>query len=319
MGGLTENHALRDGLRIDADITTRHAEHFVNDWVTRMNKRGVILGLSGGLDSSVCAFLCQRALGAERVHAFILPERDSDPRNMQDAQLVADTLGLHATRIDISPLLEQLGVYDLLSEEQANNRDAIETGIRWISRVTRTPSAFSTGIAVLSGAQPNRWARLVHRLLWRATGRVHAFTTTKVRLRMVMLYHQAALNDCLVVGTTDKSEYTIGFYDRYGDGASDITLLRHLYKTQIRELARHLGVPERIVSKPSSGDLAGGVPNEVLIGLSYEQLDAVLWGLERGMDERDIVAQADISPAALEAIQKAMGAAQAVRALPAHL
>jgi len=133
------------------------------------------------------------------------------------------------------------------------------------------------------------------------------------------LYHYAALNDYLVVGTTDRSEWSIGFYDKYGDAASDISLLRHLYKTQIRALARYLGVPEPIISKPSSGDLAAGLPNEVVIGLTYEQLDATLYGLEQELPEDSIAAQVGVSRKAVQAVRQAMQVAQVREGLPLHL
>jgi NAD+ synthase len=95
--------------------------------------------------------------------------------------------------------------------------------------------------------------------------------------------------------------------------------LRHLYKTQVRELARYLGVPEAILNKPSSGDLAAGLPNEVAIGLSYEQLDAILAGLEQGLPAGAVARQAGVSRRALRAVQRAMRAASAREGLPGHL
>lgn len=311
--------AIRAGLQFDPASTAHEIEHFVQAEIARLNKRGVVLGLSGGLDSTVCAYLCVRALGKKRVLAFILPERDSDAQNIRDAKLVAQTLELKTTHIDLTPILTQLGVYDLISKEWAANRRAIETGLRWVARITRQPSAFSQGLDLLYSSFPNRWERLTHKLLWRPVGHIYAFVITKVRLRMLLLYYYAFLNDCLVVGTTDKSEWSIGFYDKYGDGASDIALLRHLYKTQVRELARYLDVPSQIINKSSSGDLAAGLPNEALIGLSYEQLDAVLWGIEHGLSAEEIIAQVGVTATAIAAIHKAMRAARIRDALPSHL
>jgi len=166
---------------------------------------------------------------------------------------------------------------------------------------------------------PGLRLRLQRRYLWRFMGCVQAFISTKVTLRMLMLYHQAALNHCLVAGTSDKSEWSIGYFIKYGDGAQDVALLRHLYKTQIRQLAGELELPEQIIHKPSSGDFAAGLPNEAAIGLSYERLDGILWGLEHGLPEAEICAQVGARAAEIRAVRKAMHAAQVRQELPRSL
>lgn len=311
--------SIQEGLHFDAAQAVNDIEQFVRSEVHRLGKRGVVLGLSGGLDSTTCAFLCVRALGRAHVLTYMLPERDTDAQNMADAELVAQTLGLKATHIDISPMLATLGVYDLVSIEQAGNRRLIERGIRWITRLSSTPSAFSEGIAMLYNSRANFWLRLARQIFWKPLGRIHAFAITKVRQRMVTLYFHAMVNNCLVVGTTDRSEWSVGFYDPYGDGASDVQLLRHLYKTQIRELAKYLGVPARIVNKPSSGDLAAGLPNESAIGLTYEQLDSILWGMNHGLTEKEIVAQTSVTLSAISSVQKAISLARLRESLPSML
>ena len=311
--------SIKEGLHFDVSRAANEIEQFIRSEVNRLGKRGVVLGLSGGLDSSTCAILCVRALGRSRVLTLLLPERDTNMQNMADARLVAQMLDLQPIHIDISPLLATIGVYNLVSGEQAGNRPMIESGIRWINHLSSAPSAFSEGMAMLYNIKANLWLRLVRRLLWRPLGRIHAFAITKVRQRMVTLYFHAMLNNCLMVGTTDQSEWSVGFYDPYGDGASDVQLLRHLYKTQIRELAKYLGVPEKIVNKPSSGDLAAGLPNESAIGLTYEQLDSILWGLDHSLTEKEIVVQTRVAPAAIAAVQKAMSIARLRERLPSML
>ena len=310
---------IHEGLSLDPASTAREIERFVQSEVARLGKRGVVLGLSGGLDSSVCAYLCARALGRRNVLAFILPERDSNPQNTRDAVFVAQILHLQVTHIDVSPILTQLGAYDYITREQAGNRSAIETGLRWIVRLTGQPSAFSAGLASLYSPNPGWRERLARKLAWRQMGRIYAFAITKARARMIVLYHHAMLNNCLLVGTADKSEFSIGFYDRYGDGAHDVALLRHLYKTQIRDLARYLGVPPQIVNKPSSGDLAAGLPNEAFIGLNYEQLDGILWGIEHDLPDEQIIAQLKVAPVTIRTVRKTMEVARLIASLPSHL
>ncbi|MEW6568741.1 MAG: NAD(+) synthase [Chloroflexota bacterium] len=307
------------GLALDPATACRQIERFLASEVGRLGRRGIVLGLSGGLDSSVCAYLCVRALGKSRVQTLLLPERDSDPANQRHAEQVAERLGLSPRTVDISSIMASVGVHSLFTREQAANRAAIEMGLRWITRLSRQPSAFSEGLGVLYEPDAGRWTRLARRLLWRPVGRIHAFALTKVRARMMVLHYHAMLSHALVVGTTDRSEWSIGFYDKYGDAACDIMPLRHLYKTQIREIARCLGVPSAVIDKPSSGDLAAGLPNEAAIGLSYEQLDAVLWGLDHALSEAQIVEEAAVSPAAIDAVRRARRAAQVRELLPSHL
>ncbi len=308
--------SIQAGLRIDPAVEAGKIERLVQAEVDRLGARGVVLGLSGGLDSSVCASLCVRALGRERVHTFTLPERDSDPQNVADAASVAQALGLEPTTIDLTPVLELLGVYRIASQETAGDRKMLERWLHRASRLLGSPSAFGEGLAFFYEDQPGLRLRLERRYLWRFMGAVQAFVSTKVTLRMLVLYHQAALNHCLVAGTSDKSEWSVGYFVKYGDGAQDVALLRHLYKTQIRQLAEWLELPEGIIRKPSSGDFAAGLPNEAVIGLSYERLDGILWGLEHGLPEAEICAQLGARAGEIRAVRSAMHAAQVRRALP---
>jgi NAD+ synthase len=312
----TDRPSLQERLEIDAAQTSAEIVTFLRREVERLARRGVVIGLSGGLDSTVCAYLCARAVGPERVWALLMPERDSAPGNVADAQLVAHELGLNVTQLDLSPILQHIGVYDLAPAELAGDRSTLESAIRWLGRLTPGPSPFAQALSYAYGERRALWKWIVRRFLWPYAGRAQAFVLSKVRLRMLLLYHHAALSDCLVVGTTDRSEWQIGFYDPNGDGACDVALLRHLYKTQIRQLARYLGVPPAIIDKPSSGDLAAGLPNEMAIGLPYEQLDAILLGVEQGLSNGTIAAQTGIAHRTVRAVRRATATAEARRHLP---
>ncbi len=319
MDGPSEVPTIADSLHLDAGAAASEIEEFVRREVARRGRQGVVLGLSGGLDSSVCAYLCVRALGKERVRTFILPERHSSAQNMRDAQLVAETLGLEPTRIDLTPILTQIGTYELTPRHPSLARRVIRAARRRLRGAPAALPAYSDTMVELYGTQVEQEGPSGNTQRWQAVCRNQAFMLDKLRLRMIMLYHHAALNNCLVAGTLDKSEWSIGFYDRYGDGACDLALLVHLYKTQIRALARHLGLPTQIVNKPSSGDLFRATPNEALIGMPYEQLDAVLWGLEHGLSEEAICRQVGVGLALVEQVRKAARATRARDDLPAHL
>jgi len=307
------------GLQINAVSVAQQIEAFVRREVRRLGKRSVVIGLSGGLDSSTCAYLCVRAFGEKGVYGLILPERDSHPRSRLHAHQVAQRLGIRVKERDITPVLHEIGIYKSIPAGVAGNRSLLETGIRWIARLTRRTSVYSWAMDVYYSQRPGLLGRLVRRLFWRAIGSTFTFALTKPRVRMVMLYHAAAKHNGVVVGTLDRTEWSMGFYEPHGDGAADIQLLIHLYKTQIRELARYLGVQQEIVNKPSSGDLAAGLPNEAIIGLSYEQLDRVLYGLHHGIAESEIMARAGVKRRAVREIRHAMAVAHLRRSLPARL
>lgn len=315
MGEEKARAGFEEYLELDVEKARRDITGFVREKVKDFRKDGALVGLSGGLDSSTVAFLCVEALGRDKVMGLILPERDSSPKNIEDAIGLARQLGIQYSKIDISPILESLGAYSLMSHEEASDRTAMERAIERIRRLTGKESPFSEQFSsIYSPASKATAAPLP------MANRLHAFATAKTRTRMMVLYFNAIQKNYMVVGTTDLSEWSIGFYDKYGDGASDISILRHLYKTQIQRLARHIGVPEHIVNKPSSGDLFGmGMPNEVAIGVSYGKLDGILCGLRHGLPDRDIADRAGVRPDTVESIKKAMEAARLMQSMPLTL
>jgi len=193
--------------------------------------------MSGGLDSSVAAALCARAVGGRRVLGISLPENETrNDRALEDARLVASKFRIRFKLIDITRIVE-------------TSRNALA-------------------------------ARMAKGIPW---GNV------KARLRAMVLYYYANTEHGLVVGTGDKSEIMLGYFTKFGDGACDILPLADLYKTSVRNLAGHLGIPERIRVKASSPELWPGQTAEKELGLSYEKLDRILWGLERWMTPERIV------------------------------
>lgn len=311
MGTEEERSGFAKCLAFDVEKTRREIVEFVRNGVKNFGMDGALVGLSGGLDSSTVAYLCVEALGKDRVMGLILPERDSSPKNTEDAMNLAKELGIPYQKIDISPILRELGAYELMSYEEASDRMAMERAVERIRRITGKESPFAEQLSNMYsstvGSEPSQ----------PATHLLSAFGTAKTRTRMMVLYFHAILKNYLVVGTTDLSEYSIGFYDKYGDGASDISILKHLYKTQIQQLAKHIGVPGHIVTKPSSGDLFGmGMPNESIIGLSYQKLDSILCGIKGGIADAGIARMANVQPDTVGSIRKAMRAARFRESLP---
>jgi NAD+ synthase len=197
--------------------------------VAMAGARGAVLGMSGGLDSSVTAILCRRALGDE-VQGLILPCH-SDPTDEEHARRVAALFDIRVDKIDLGP------VFDVL-------------------------------VRTLPG-----------------DGKL-AVANTKPRLRMLVLYYYSNRLNYLVVGSGNRSELLTGYFTKYGDGAVDILPLGGLLKTEVRELARRLGVPSDIVGKPPSAGLWAGQTDEGELGITYEELDRVLQALESPRGEQ---------------------------------
>ena len=311
--------SLMEKLKINPQAETVKIEKFISTQLKDLGKDGVVLGLSGGLDSSVCAYLCTRVLRKDKILTIILPEKDNNPLNMEHAKLIAKTLQLPTKTISLTSFLEQIGVYKLFTDEERSNREKVEGLIKGLGKVLKTPSLFTTGMSFQYGGKFGLKEKVERKLLLPYSKKFLALTYAKVRLRMLLLYYYAALNNYLVIGTTDKTEWTVGFYDKYGDGANDITLLRHLYKTQIRQLASYLGVPKEIIQKPSSGDLIAKLPNEVIMGFTYEQLDQILYGLEKGMSDQNIAGEVGIDKGSVQTIKTAITIEQVKREMPRHL
>lgn len=276
---------IKNLLKIDSKAEEQKIIDFIQKGIKKLSRDGAVIGLSGGLDSSTCAYLLKKALEKDRILALILPERDSSPMNMNHARLVARNLNLKTVEIDMTDILKKMGVYEVGPEELKKESDWEKLEIR---------KMFKEGIH-----------------------NVAAFWFTKVRLRMLHLYYHAWVHNYAVAGTLDKSEWTTGCYDEHGDGVSDITLLRHLYKTQIRQLAIDIGVPAEITQKPSSADLYGNQSWEKVLGFTYEQLDQVLYGIEKGY-ERSQLTQI-FRKELIESIEGMVEKAKIKRSLPLSL
>jgi NAD+ synthase len=218
----------------DAGAEAEHITTWVENYFDR-NKISVgVVGLSGGLDSSVVAHLCVRALGAERVRGVLLPETGvTDAEDLADARLLARDLEIETVECDISPLVDAFS---------SQNPRLVERGV--------------------DGG-----------LLYRTQ-----LGNVKARIRMIKLYEVAQLQpvSSCVLGTTDRSEWLMGYFTKYGDGGVDIEPVLNIYKTQMRGLARWLGVRDAITVKPSSPNLVPGRTAEMELGFSYEELDLVL-------------------------------------------
>jgi NAD+ synthase len=289
----------------DLERLSLKIEEFIREQVERFRKNGVILGLSGGIDSSVVAFLAVRALGKGRVFGLIMPDKESSPQNIEDARLVARILGIKVKEIDITPILESIGVYKLAPARILKNKELL-LGILNLYRRERGVRMLHS-LGVLGLETPDKISQI-------ATARM----LPKLRIRSLLLYYYGVQKNLLVCGTTNKTEYMLGHYDKYGDGACDIEPIRILYKTEVFELAKFLGVPERIIKKPPTHDLFAGfiLTDEEMMGMSFEVVDSILKGLEEGKSEEEISRELKIDLSIIEEVKRAVKNQEINRSMP---
>ncbi len=297
-------------LRIDTAAETRRIAAAVREQVLRrLRRRGVVIGLSGGVDSSVTAALCVEALGRDRVLALLMPEQDSDPESLELGRLVARHLGLGWVVEDIAPVLAALGCYE--RRDAAIRRVVPEFGPGWGCKLVLDGAMRARGynLSSLVVHGPNgRQER--HRLPLEAYLAVVAATNMKQRTRKQIEYHHADRLGYAVAGTPNRLEYDQGFFVKNGDGAADIKPIAHLYKSQVYQLAGHLGLPEEIRRRPPTTD-TWSLPQsqeEFYFSVPWAVMDLCLFALERGVPAAEAAVASGLAPAEVEAVWRDIGA-----------
>jgi len=208
---------------LDYTMAIERITSFIRENVEKAGADGVVIGISGGIDSATTAHLAARALGKEKVLGLIMPYYENS--DVEDAKLVCENLGIEYKVVSVKPIVDSF-------------------------------------VAQL-GFQPDK----------RSLGNIMA------RTRMVLLYAHANQLNRLVLGTSNRSEFLTGYFTKWGDGASDYAPLINLYKTEVWEVAKLLGVPERIIEKKPTAGLWEGQTDEDELGISYRLLDEILWRL----------------------------------------
>jgi NAD+ synthase len=269
----------------------------------KLRKRGLIVGISGGIDSSVTAALCVRAVGKDKVIGLQMPERHSADDTLGLSELLADHLGIRKVLIDITPVLEAVGYYDKYDEAV---RTAVPGyGRDWKSKIVvsgitedRAYTLFSVVAASPDGQVIKKRLELGSYLA------IVASTNFKQRIRKMLEYYHADLHNYAVAGTPNRLEYDQGFFVKQGDGAADIKPIAHLYKTQVYELARYLGLPEAIITRPPTTDTYS-LPqsqDEFFFGVPYEVMDLCLYGKNHGDSPETVAAAVGLPPGRVQAI-----------------
>ena len=293
------HHVMEMDLEAEAD---RIAGWLREATARQLHRRGLVVAISGGIDSSCCAALAVRALGPERVLGLILPERDSSDDSAGRAEVLAAHLGIRVERVDIAPALEAIGCY---RERDAAVRRAlpgytedwrfkivIDGGTRGRINVFRLVAEDPEGGRHECSLGLSEYLQIV------------AATNYKQRIRKTIEYYHADRLNYAVVGTPNRLEYDQGFFVKNGDGSADVKPIAHLYKTQVYAMARHLGLPERVCAAIPTTDtysLAQG-QDEFYFALPYREMDLALWSLEHGIADATLAKALGVETAVASAL-----------------
>jgi NAD+ synthase len=272
----------KDILKLDSASEVERLCSFILQQVRAMKRDGIVVGLSGGIDSALCAAICVEALGKDRVFGLILPERESNPVSAEYAAKHAEKLGIETETVDITPTLEAFGTYQkrdevikgVFPEYNSESKSKITLPADLLSRDSLN---FFT-LKIDDGKGNVKSARLNKKML----NGIVAATDTKQRTRMMHLYYYAEKKSYIVCGTTNKTEVIEGFFVKYGDGGVDIEPLSHLYKTQVYQLSEHLGVIREIIERAPSPDTWSFQVSdeEFYFRMPYATLDLLLYAWE---------------------------------------
>lgn len=262
-----------------------------------LSRRGFIIAMSGGIDSSVCAALAVKALGPDRVFGLLLPERDSSGFSTRRGKLLAEHLGIRYEIHDIAATLEAIGCYRW--RDDAIRKVFPEYGEGWKNKIVITGGLegqinhFQLVVQTPDGETQQK------RLGIREYLQIVAATNYKQRIRKTVEYFHADRLNYAVIGTPNRLEYDQGFFVKNGDGSADIKPIAHLYKTQVYALARHMGLPEDICSATPTTDtysLAQG-QDEFYFALPFQQMDLALWAYNHARSAAELAQAIGITEA----------------------
>lgn len=277
------SNEIREMLDYDVSGEVERIVGFIRDKLRgELNRRGLVVALSGGVDSSVCAALAVRAVGRQRVLGLLLPEQDSSSSSSRLAQQLAERLGIEHLTQNIGPALEAVGCYHW--RDEAIRRLFPDYASDWKNKIVirgAVNGAFSYFNLVVQSPDGELMEK---RLPLKEYLQIVAATNYKQRMRKMVEYFHADRLNYAVVGTPNLLEYDQGFFVKNGDGSADIKPIAHMYKSQVYGLARHFGLPDEICNAKPTTDTYSLVQgqDEFYFALPYQQMDVAMRMLNRG-------------------------------------
>jgi NAD+ synthase len=293
-------------LDLDPEIeTARIVDAIRNQVLGTLRKRGAVLGLSGGVDSSVVAALCARALGSDKVLAVFMPERDSSGDALRLGRLAAETFAIPSVVEDIAPVLAAAGCY----RRQDEVIEAVVPGYGdgWKFKLV-LPSILEgnrLNITRLTVQSPDGDSQTV-RLTPQSYLQIVAATNMKQRIRKTTEYYHADRLNYAVAGTPNRLEYDQGFFVKQGDGAADFKPIAHLYKTQVYQLAAHLGVPPEIRARPPTTDTFSmpQTQEEFYFALPFDRMDLCLYAHNHAIPASEVAPAVNLTQEQVERVYR---------------
>ena len=261
-------------MQTDPGAMCTEIEDFIRDSFVNLKCSGAVIGLSGGLDSAVTAMLTIRSLGKEKVQLVNLPERDSNPLHCKDAKRLADYLGMPLTVIDISPTLRAAKTYRILPLSPLPGRK-LRTMLVDYGRKNLIEHNDERLFVDRLQPEGNKWLT-----------RGNAYGMSKHRVRMMLLYQYAELNNLMVTGAANRTEVLTGTFCKWGvDHCADIMPMLHVFRSQLEEIADYIGVPDFIRSKLSDPDLYPTTINKGALLGGFKTADQILYNMENDVDK----------------------------------